>query len=108
ELVFVSLILCCVFAFGVIIGGAIIGSVGTFLTAGAPLSAIDRIAQSLKILAVVCAIGGTFDAIDTFQKGLLAGSTMDLFKQFMLIISAMIGVRTALLFIGWIVNEELS
>src|SRR5699024_11576110 len=79
------------------IGGAIIGSVGTFLTGGAPLSAIARIAQSLKIWAVVCAIGGTFDAIETFQKGLLAGSTMDLFKQFMLIISAMIGVRTALL-----------
>src|SRR5699024_11732049 len=52
-------------AFGVIIGGAIIGSVGTFLTGGAPLSAIARIAQSLKIWAVVCAIGGTFDAIET-------------------------------------------
>src|SRR5699024_4818472 len=108
ERFFVSLIHCCFIAFGVIIGGAIIGSVGTFLAGGAPLSAIARIAQSLKIWAVVCAIGGTVDAIETFQKGLLAGSTMDLFKQFMLIISAMIGVRTALLFIGWIVNEDLS
>src|SRR5699024_4121877 len=79
-----------------------------FLNWWRPLSAIARIAQSLKIWAVVCAIGGTFDAIETFQKGLLAGSTIDLFTQFMLIISAMIGVRTALLFIGWIVNEELS
>src|SRR5699024_3984028 len=108
ERFFVSLIECCFIAFGVIIGGAIIGSIVTFLTGGAPLGAIARIAHSLHIWPAVCAIGVTFDAIETFQKGLLAGSTMDLFKQFMLIISAMIGVRTALLFIGWIVNEELS
>lgn len=108
ERFFVLLIHCFFIAFGVIIGGAIIGSVGAFLTGGAPIIAIARIAQSLKIWAVVCAIGGTFDTIETFQKGLMAGSTLDLFKQFLLIVFAMIGVRTALLLIGWIVNEELS
>src|SRR5699024_4292924 len=108
ERFFVSLIHCCFIAFGVIIGGAIIGRVGTVLTGGAPLSAVARIAQSLNRWAVVCASGGRLDAIDTFQRGLLAGCTIDLFRQFTLITSAMIGVRTALLFIGWIVNEELS
>ena len=107
ERFFASFIHCFFIAFGVIIGGSIIGSAGNFLTGGAPLASMGRIAQSLKIWAVVCAIGGTFDAIETFQRGFLSGSTMDLFKQFLLVISAMIGVKTGLLLISWIIDEEL-
>lgn len=94
-------------AFGVVIGGTIIGSFGSFLTGDAPLSAMNRIAQSIKIWAIVAAIGGTFDAIENFQKGLVDGSTMDLFKQLLFILSAMVGVKAASLLISWITNEDI-
>lgn len=97
---------CYFIAFGVVIGGAILGSIGTFLTGDAPLTAMNRIAKGLRIWAIVAAIGGTFDAIANFEKGLLDGSTIDLFKQVLLILSAMGGVKTALLLLEWITQEE--
>ncbi|MBO1003391.1 YtrH family sporulation protein [Pseudogracilibacillus auburnensis] len=107
ERFFASFIHCFFIAFGVVIGGTVIGSIGSFLTGDAPLSAMNRIAQSIKIWAIVAAIGGTFDAIENFQRGFVDGSTMDLFKQSMFIIAAMIGVKTAILFITWVTNEEI-
>lgn len=106
ERFFVSFIQCFFIAFGVVIGGTIIGSIGSFLTGVAPLSAINRIAQSIKIWAIVAAIGGTFDAIDNFQRGLLEGTTMDLFKQLLLILSAMGGVKLAITLLGWFTQED--
>src|SRR5690625_7465589 len=84
---------CFFIAFGVIFGGALIGSIGSFLTGDAPLASISRIAKGLRIWAIVAAIGGTFDAIATFERGLLEGTTLDLFKQILLILSAMGGVK---------------
>ncbi|MGM8366283.1 YtrH family sporulation protein [Virgibacillus sp. W0181] len=95
-------------AFGVIIGGAIIGSIGSFATGEAPLTAMVRIARNLQIWAIVAAIGGTFDAIENFQKGLLDGTTFDLVKQILFILSAMGGVKTAVTIISWITQEDMS
>ncbi|MFC4556671.1 YtrH family sporulation protein [Virgibacillus kekensis] len=99
---------CFFIAFGVIIGGAIIGSMGSFATGDAPFTAIKQIARNLQIWAIVAAIGGTFDAIANFQKGILDGSTFDLFKQILLILSAMGGVKAALVLIGWLIQEEIG
>src|SRR5690625_2343431 len=106
ERFFASFIHCFFIAFGVVIGGTVIGSAGSFLTGDAPLSAMNRIAHSIKIWAIVAAIGGTFDAIENFHRGFLDGSTMDLFKQILIILSAMLGVKTAMIFVTWMTHEE--
>lgn len=106
ERFFAAFIHCFFIAFGVVIGGTIIGSIGSFLTGDAPFPAMNRIAESLKIWAIVAAIGGTFDAISNFQRGFLDGSTFDLFKQVLLIISAMGGVKIGMVLISWITNEN--
>lgn len=108
ERFFVSFIHCYFIAFGVVIGGSLLGSIGSFATGDAPLSSISRIAKSLRIWAIVAAIGGTFDAISNFEKGVLDGSTIDLFKQILLILSAMGGVKTAILLLTWILQEEFN
>ncbi len=95
-------------AFGVIIGGSIIGSIGSFATGDPPLTAINRVAKGLRIWAVVAAIGGTFDAIANFEKGIFDGSTIDLLKQILFILSAMGGVKTAILIIHWITQEDVT
>lgn len=95
-------------ALGVVIGGSLIGTMGAFAVGEAPLTAMGRIAKTLRIWAIVAAIGGTFDAIHNFEKGIFEGSTIDLFKQVLLIIFAMGGVQTALLIIEWLIQEEIT
>lgn len=108
ERFFAALIHCYFIAFGVVIGGAIIGSIGDFATGDGTLSSIGRIAKRLRIWAIAAAIGGTFDAFTNFEKGIFEGSTMDIFKQALLIVSAMGGVKTAITCIEWLIQEDLS
>lgn len=106
---FFSVFIHCYFiAFGVVIGGSVIGSIGAFITGEAPFTAIMRIAKSLQIWAIVASIGGTFDTIANLQRGLIDGSTMDLFKQILFILAAMSGVKTALIIIGWLIQKEVT
>src|SRR5699024_8862300 len=97
-----AFIQCYFIALGVIIGGAIIGSIGSFSTGAAPLSSIVCIASGLRIWAIVDAIDATFDAINA----VLDGTKVDLFKQILLIISAMGGVKTAIVLIDWFFQED--
>src|SRR5690625_5523465 len=108
ERFFSSFIHCYFIAFGVIIGGAIIGSIGSFATGEAPLTAMNRIAKGLRIWAIVAAIGGAFDATANFERGLLDGSNSELFKQALLILSAMGGVKTAILLLEWLIQEDVT
>ncbi|HLR14481.1 MAG TPA: YtrH family sporulation protein [Bacillota bacterium] len=107
ERFIVACIHCYFIAFGVVIGGSIIGSIGSFMTGDPPFTAIMRIAKSLRIWAIVAAIGGTFDAISNLEKGLLGGSTIDLFKQLFIILAAMGGVKSALIIISWFLQEDV-
>ncbi|GGB27573.1 sporulation protein [Virgibacillus dakarensis] len=102
-----SFIHCYFIAFGVLIGGAIIGSIGSFATGEAPFSAMGQIAKRLRVWAIVAAIGGTFDAIANFEKG-LDGQAIDVFKQILLILSAMGGVKTAIILISWFIQEDVT
>ncbi|HLR68450.1 YtrH family sporulation protein [Virgibacillus alimentarius] len=108
ERFFVTFIHCFFIAFGVIMGGAVIGSIGSFVTGEAPLTAMNRIARGLRIWAIVAAIGGTFDAIANFERGLLDGSTIDLIKQILFIISAMGGVKAAIVLLNWLIQEDVA
>ncbi|MEC2077690.1 YtrH family sporulation protein [Metabacillus fastidiosus] len=95
-------------ALGVILGGALIGAFGAFLTGEPPLSKMFQFADRLKIWALVAAIGGTFDAFYSFERGILDGQTKDIVKQVLLIISAMGGAHTGWMFINWLTQENLS
>ncbi|WP_187118820.1 YtrH family sporulation protein [Bacillus marasmi] len=95
-------------ALGVILGGSIIGGIATFLTGNPPLTAIYRLSNLLRIWAIVAAIGGTFDTVYSFERGLLQGETKDLFKQFLLILSALGGAQTGALLIKWLTQEHLA
>ncbi|MGJ7920440.1 YtrH family sporulation protein [Neobacillus sp. LXY-4] len=95
-------------ALGVILGGSIIGGLAAFLSGNPPLTAIYRLSNLLRIWAIVAAIGGTFDAVYSFERGLLQGETKDLFKQFLLILAALGGAQTGSLLIKWMTQEHLS
>jgi len=94
-------------SFGVVIGGTLFGSMSAFFIGESPYYALSRIAVSLKIWAIVAAIGGTFNTIENLQRGVLDGSTTHLVKQVVIIVSAMVGVKVALRCISWLIQEEI-
>jgi hypothetical protein len=93
---------------GVLLGGSLIGGLGAFFTGQAPLTIISRLSDSLRIWAIVAAIGGTFDTVYTFENGLFHGKTKDIIKQFLLILSALGGAQTGALLIKWLTQEHIS
>ncbi|SDN05331.1 YtrH family sporulation protein [Sediminibacillus halophilus] len=103
-----SLIHCYFIALGVIMGGSIIGSIGYLATGDPLLTSVITVARKLRIWAIVAAIGGTFDAISNFEKGIFQGSTLDIVKQVLLIVTAMGGVQTSILVIEWFTQEDIE
>ncbi len=95
-------------ALGVILGGSLIGGLAAFLTGSPPLTAVYRLSNSIRIWAIVAAIGGTFDTVYSFERGFLDGETKDLFKQFLLILTAMGGAQTGAALINWLTQEHIS
>jgi len=91
---------------GVLLGGAIIGSLGSFLAGAPPLYWMIRFAEKLRIWAIVAAIGGTFDAVYEFERGIFAGDTKAIIRQILLIIFAMSGAQTGSLILHWIIQEN--
>ncbi|MGM8215601.1 YtrH family sporulation protein [Bacillaceae bacterium W0354] len=107
ERLYAALIKCFFISFGVITGGALFGSISAYLTGDPPISELVIAAKKLRIWAIVAAIGGTFDAISTFEKGIFEASSIELIKQIMLIIAAMGGVKAGLLLIEWVTQGEV-
>ena len=95
-------------ALGVILGGALIGGIAAFLTGQPPLTAVYRLSTDLRIWAIVAAIGGTFDAVYTFERGIFNAETRDIFKQLLIILSSLGGAQTGALIINWLTQEYIS
>lgn len=95
-------------ALGVLIGGSIIGGLAAFLTGKPPLFEISRISSTIRIWAIIAAIGGTFDTVYSFERGMYDGQTKDIFKQFLLILFALGGAQTGAMLINWLTQEHIS
>ena len=95
-------------SFGVLLGGSLIGGLAAFITGQPPLTHVFRLSEGLRIWAIVAAIGGTFDAVYSFERGIFHGATKDLFKQILIIISALGGAQAGALIIQWLTQEHLN
>lgn len=95
-------------AFGVIIGGAIIGGIGAFLVGRPPLAVMNDLASSLKIWAIAAAIGGTFDAFTNIERGIFSGAHDNLYKTAFIVFVALCGAHSGTLLIQWLTGESVS
>ncbi|WLD92357.1 YtrH family sporulation protein [Alkalihalobacillus sp. AL-G] len=94
-------------AFGIIMGGCVIGAIGMMLTGKPPFLSMHQLSKSLKIWAIVAAIGGTFDTINHFERNFLGGgSFVEVINQIIYIIAALLGANTGEAVIQWITQEE--
>ncbi|MGM9924610.1 MAG: YtrH family sporulation protein [Bacillus sp. (in: firmicutes)] len=93
-------------SFGVLVGGSLIGGMAAFFTNQPPITAVIGLSESLRIWAIIAAIGGTFDTVYSLERGLLNGETKDLIKQILWIISAYTGAHTGSVIIHWITQGQ--
>ncbi|RAL26846.1 YtrH family sporulation protein [Thermoflavimicrobium daqui] len=94
-------------AFGVVVGGVALGGIGAFLTNDYPMERMLRLAEQLKIWAMVAALGGTFDTIRAIEVNVLGGQMGQVGQQLIFIMSSFLGAHIGVLLIHWLIQGEL-
>jgi hypothetical protein len=92
-------------AFGVMIGGCLLGGLGAFLIGHPPLTFMYTLAEKIKIWAVVAAIGGTIDTLTAIERGFISGAPGEIIKHLLFICSAFMGAHLGTMLIKWFVGD---
>ncbi len=87
-------------ALGVILGGSLLGSLGATLTKNAPFKLMNKLAQDIKLWAVVTAIGGTFSNLKAIEGGVFKGRFLVILKQFILLTVSFLGAQLGI----WLIS----
>ncbi len=87
-------------ALGVVLGGAIVGSLGASIVAESPIKIMNQLSQELKLWAVITALGGTFTTLRVIEGGVFEGKISLLIKQFVLLTAAFLGAQLGL----WLIS----
>jgi hypothetical protein len=77
---------------------------GAFIIDEYPMFKMVRLAEQLKIWAMVAAIGGTFDTIRNFEVTILGGQLNLAFQQLIFILSAFMGAHAGTVLVRWLIQ----
>jgi hypothetical protein len=89
-------------AFGVVLGGSLLGGVGAVLSLQAPAVVMQLLAERIKIWALVVAIGGTIDPLRELESNVLEGHLSPVILQVLSILFAFLGAHMATSLVMWI------
>jgi hypothetical protein len=89
-------------AFGVVLGGCMLGGIGAMLTLQPPAFEMQSIAEKIKIWAMVVAVGGTIDPIRAIESNFAEGHLSPAIRQIIVIICAFAGAHMGTSLIQWI------
>jgi hypothetical protein len=89
-------------AFGIVLGGSLLGGISAVIFLEPPSITMERIAGNIKIWAMVAAVGGTIDPLRLIETHFLEGYLSPAIKQILFFISAFIGAHLGFLLIQWI------
>lgn len=89
-------------AFGVVLGAAMMIGIHSILTFKAPSANMLNLVASIKIWAVVVAIGGTIDPFRVIESNFMYGQISPAVKQILQILSAFLGAHLGTELIRWI------
>lgn len=92
-------------AIGIVLGGSMLGALGAVLTHNPPMTTMLKIADQLKIWALVAALGGTMDTLKLIDTGVLDGHFGSVIKQFCYLLAAFLGCNVGYYLIKWIVGD---
>lgn len=80
-------------ACGVVLGAALLASLGAALMCEPPVTVMLRIAREIKIWAIAAAIGGTFSTFEAFESGLFRGEVIAVGRQLCYVLSSLAGAQ---------------
>ncbi|ANE48449.1 sporulation protein [Paenibacillus swuensis] len=89
-------------AFGVVLGGSLLGGICAVITLQPPASMMFTIADKIKIWAIVAAVGGTIDPLKVIETNFVEGHLSPAIKQILFIVSAFAGAQMGTDLIHWI------
>ncbi|KEO83572.1 YtrH family sporulation protein [Tumebacillus flagellatus] len=92
-------------ALGIVIGGSVVGALGAFLMHHPPMNSMLKLAEQLKIWALVSALGGTFDTLKLIDNGVLDLQLGGIVKQFCYVIAAFLGCNAGFYIVKWLVGD---
>jgi hypothetical protein len=89
-------------AFGVVLGGSMLGGLAAVIALQPPTYTMLMIADKIKIWALVAAVGGTIDPMRVIESNFIEGHLSPAIKQILLILSAFMGAHMGTELINWI------
>jgi hypothetical protein len=92
-------------AFGIVLGGSLLGGISAVIFLEPPSIIMERIAGNIKIWAMVAAVGGTIDPLRFIETNVLEGYLSPAVKQILYFISAFIGAHIGFLLVQLICKD---
>ena len=80
-------------AFGIVLGGAMIGGIGAVISLQPPTQTMLDISGKIKIWALAAAVGVTIDPMRVIESNFLDGNLSPAVKQILYLISAFMGAH---------------
>lgn len=87
-------------ALGVVLGGTVIGALSSLVGPESPFYRMERLAEDIKLWAVVVALGGTWPTLQAMDSGLFRGDIVTLARQLAMIMAGFSGAQVGY----WIVT----
>lgn len=89
-------------AFGIVLGGAMIGGVGAVLSLQPPTQTMLDVADRIKIWALAAAVGGTIDPMRVIESNMLGGNLSPAIKQILYLVFAFLGAHMGSELVKWV------
>lgn len=91
-------------ALGLVLGGSTVGALGAMITHHPPMDSMVKLAEQLKIWALVAALGGSMDALKIIGDGVWYLKLDPVVKQFAYLVAAFLGCQVGYYLVKWIAS----
>lgn len=89
-------------AFGIVLGGSMLGGIGAVVSLQPPTQTMLDVAGRIKIWALAAAVGGTIDPMRVIESNMLDGNLSPAIKQILYLIFAFLGAHMGTELVKWI------
>lgn len=93
-------------AFGIVLGGALIGGIGAIVSLQPPTQTMLDVAGRIKIWALAAAVGGTIDPMRVIESNFFDGNISPAIKQILFLLSAFMGAHIGAELVRWMCGGE--
>ncbi|WP_106766399.1 YtrH family sporulation protein [Paenibacillus faecalis] len=93
-------------AFGIVVGGAMVGGVGAVLSLQPPTQTMLDVADRIKFWALAAAVGGTIDPMRVIESNMLGGNLSPAIKQILYLVFAFLGAHMGSELVKWVCSNR--